>query len=98
MPFVGAPAAREACAFDTVAFAHPTMEVQMTKIHFIAVLLSAAAAASFAQTAAPAKSATVPAESASAPAKHKLLKKLKNHKPGAPAADPERSPDKKGGA
>ena len=70
----------------------------MTKIHFIAALLSAAAAASFAQTPAPDKSATPPAASASAPAKHKLLKKLKNHKPGAPAVNPEASPDKKGGA
>ena len=70
----------------------------MTKIHFIAVLLSTAVAASFAQTAAPAKSATVPADSASAPVKHKLLKKLKNHKPGASAVNPEASPDKKGGA
>lgn len=70
----------------------------MTKIPFIAVLLSAAAAASFAQTAASDKSATAQAGAASAPAKHKLLKKIKNHKPGASAADPEDSPDKKGGA
>ena len=70
----------------------------MTKTPFIAVLLSAAAAASFAQTAAPAKSATAEANSASAPAKHKLVKKLRSHKPGASATDPEDSPDKKGGA
>ena len=70
----------------------------MTKIPFIAVLLSAAAAASFAQSAAPDKSATAQANSASAPAKHKLIKKLKNHKPGASAVDPQDSPDKKGGA
>ena len=70
----------------------------MTKIHFIAVLLAAAGAAAFAQTTAPAKPATAQADGASAPAKHKLLKKLKNHKPGASAVDPEDSPDKKGGA
>jgi hypothetical protein len=70
----------------------------MTKIPFIAVLLSASAAASFAQTADPAKSATAPSNAASAPAKHKMLKKIKNHKPGASAVDPEDSPDKKGGA
>ena len=70
----------------------------MTKIPYIAILLSAAASTSFAQTAAPAKSATPQSDSASAPAKHKLLKKLKNHKRGASAVDPEESPDKKGGA
>ena len=62
----------------------------MIKMNFIAVLLSVASVAAFAQ-------ASAPADAASAPVKHKLLKKLKNHKPGAPAADPERSPDKKGG-
>jgi hypothetical protein len=70
----------------------------MTKIHLIAVLLSATATTSFAQTAAPAKTGTAQANSASAPAKHKLIKKLKSHKPGASAVDPEDSPDKKGGA
>ncbi len=70
----------------------------MTKIPFVAALLCAVAAASFAQTATPAKPATAQADSASAPVKHKLLKKLKNHKPGASAVDPEDSPDKKGGA
>jgi hypothetical protein len=74
------------------------MEVQMTKIHLIALLLSATSAASFAQTAAPAQAAPAPANSASAPVKHKLLKKLKNHKPGASAVDPEAQIDKKGGA
>lgn len=62
----------------------------MTKAHLLAIVLSVTAAASFAQTPAP-------ADAASTPAKHKLLKKLKNHKPGEPAVDPERSPDKKGG-
>ncbi len=62
----------------------------MIKMNFIAVLLSVASVAAFAQ-------ASAPADAASAPVKHKLLKKLKNHKPGAPATDPERSPDKKGG-
>jgi hypothetical protein len=70
----------------------------MTKTSFIAVLLSATAAVSFAQTPTPAKSADAPANSASAPEKHKLLKKLKNHKPGASAVDPEAQLDKKGGA
>ena len=65
----------------------------MIKAHLIAIALSVTAVASFAQAPAPA-----PADPASAPTKHKLLKKLKNHKPGAPASDPERSPDKKGGA
>ena len=63
----------------------------MIKVHLIAIALSVTAVASFAQ-------APAPADPASAPTKHKLLKKLKNHKPGAPASDPERSPDKKGGA
>ena len=58
--------------------------------HLLAVVLSVTSVASFAQ-------ASAPADAASAPVKHKLLKKLKNHKPGAPAIDPERSPDKKGG-
>ena len=64
--------------------------IQMTKALFIAILLAVTSAASFAQ-------ASSPADSASAPTKHKLLKKLKNHKPGAPATNPEASPDKKGG-
>ena len=63
----------------------------MIKTYLIAIALSVTAAASFAQ-------APAPADAASAPTKHKLLKKLKNHKPGAPASDPERSADKKGGA
>lgn len=63
----------------------------MIKSSLIAILLSFAAAVSFAQ-------ASAPADPASAPAKHKLLKKLKNHKPGAPASNPEASSDKKGGA
>ncbi len=63
----------------------------MIKTPLIAIALSVAVAASFAQTAAP-------AAAASAPTKHKALKKLRNHPPGAPASDPERSPDKKGGA
>lgn len=63
----------------------------MIKAHLIAIALSVTSAASFAQ-------APAPADPASAPTKHKLLKKLKNHKPGAPASDPERSADKKGGA
>jgi hypothetical protein len=66
----------------------------MIKAPLIAILLSVIALDSFAQAAA---QASAPAEAASAPTKHKLLKKLKNHKPGAPAVDPERSPDKKGG-
>ncbi len=60
----------------------------MTKALLIAILLSATAVAASAQ-------ASAPADPASAPAKHKLIK---NHKPGAPATDPEKSPDKKGGA
>ena len=67
----------------------------MTKFPLIAVLLSATAFSAFAQTAAAPVS---PAPAASAPTKHKLLKKLKNHKPGASAVNPETSPDKKGGA
>ena len=62
----------------------------MTKALFIAILLAVTSAASFAQ-------ASAPADAASAPTKHKLLKKLKNHKPGASATNPETSPDKKGG-
>ena len=67
----------------------------MTKAPLIAILLAVAAGASFAQADA---QASAPAQAASAPKKHKLLKKLKNHKPGQPAVDPEASPDKKGGA
>lgn len=63
----------------------------MIKSSVIAIALSVFTVASFAQ-------ASAPAASASAPVKHKLLKKLKNHKPGAPATNPETSPDKKGGA
>jgi hypothetical protein len=63
----------------------------MIKTPLIVIALSVAAAAAFAQT-------STPADAASAPAKHKMLKKLRNHKPGAPASDPERSADKKGGA
>ncbi len=66
----------------------------MIKAALIATLLSIIAVGSFAQAV---PQASAPGEAASAPAKHKLLKKLKNHKPGAPAVDPERSPDKKGG-
>jgi hypothetical protein len=62
----------------------------MIKAPLIAIVLSVAAVASFAQ-------ASAPADSASAPVKHKWIKKLKNHKPGAPATNPEASPDKKGG-
>jgi len=62
----------------------------MTKVHFIAIILSVTAATSFAQ-------ASAPGDSASAPAKHKFLKKLKSHKPATPATDPEASADKKGG-
>ncbi len=63
----------------------------MIKANLVAIALSVSAIGSFAQ-------APAPADSASAPTKHKLMKKLKSHKPGAPASDPERSPDKKGGA
>ncbi len=63
----------------------------MIKAHLIAIALSLTAAAALAQ-------APAAADPASAPTKHKMLKKYKNHKPGAPASDPERSPDKKGGA
>lgn len=63
----------------------------MIKANFVAILLSVTAVAAFAQ-------ASAPAASASAPEKHKMLKKLRNHKPGASATDPERTPDKKGGA
>jgi hypothetical protein len=76
------------------------MDVQMTTKPLLAILLCVTAAVSFAQTAAPANPAPAQATAtaASAPEKHKLLKKLKNHKPGAPATNPETSPDKKGGA
>ena len=62
----------------------------MTKTTLVAVLLSVTTAAAFGQ-------ASAPGGAASAPEKHKLLKKLKNHKPGASATNPETSPDKKGG-
>ncbi len=62
----------------------------MTKAHLIAIILSVAAVTSFAQ-------ASAPSDPASAPTKHKLLKKLKSHKPASPATNPEASPDKKGG-
>jgi len=64
--------------------------IAIMKKPLIALLLSSFAVASFSQA------ASTPAQPASAP-KHKLLKKLKSHKPGASAVDPERSPDKKGG-
>ena len=57
----------------------------------LATALSAFAAVAIAQASAPAA-----APAASAP-KHKLLQKLKNHRPASAAVDPERSPDKKGG-
>ena len=63
----------------------------MTKTPLIAIVLSVVAGACFAQ-------ASAPADAASSPAKHRFVKKLRNHKPGAPAVDPERTPDKKGGA
>lgn len=69
----------------------------MIKAPLIAILLSVIGVDAFAQAAPPAP-APAPAEAASAPTKHKLMKKLKNHKPGASAVDPERNPDKKGGA
>ena len=69
----------------------------MIKAPLIAILLSVIGVDAFAQAAPPAP-APAPAEAASAPTKHKLMKKLKNHKPGASAMDPERNPDKKGGA
>ena len=69
----------------------------MIKAPLIAILLSVIGVDAFAQAAPPAP-APAPAEAASAPTKHKLMKKLKNHKPGASAVDPERTPDKKGGA
>ena len=74
------------------------MGVQMTKKPLLAILLCVIAAPTFAQTTAPANPAPAQATAASAPEKHKLAKKLKNHKPGAPATNPEASPDKKGGA
>ncbi len=61
----------------------------MTRSLFVATLLAFSAAACLAQ-------ASAPAEAASAP-KHKWIKKLKNHRPGAPATNPEATPDKKGG-
>jgi hypothetical protein len=64
--------------------------IAIMKKPLIALLLSSFAVASFSQA------ASAPAQAASAP-KHKLLKKLKSHKPAAPATDPENSPDKKGG-
>ena len=63
----------------------------MIKLCLLSIALCVAAAATFAQ-------APAPAGSASAPVKHKLPKKLRIHKPAQPAQDPERSPDKKGGA
>jgi hypothetical protein len=62
----------------------------MFKTILIAGLLSVAAPTSFGQ-------ASAPTDAASSAAKHQWAKKLKNHKPAAPASDPERSPDKKGG-
>ena len=69
----------------------------MIKAPLIVILLSVIGVDALAQAAPPAP-APAPAEAASAPTKHKLMKKLKNHKPGASAVDPERNPDKKGGA
>ena len=57
----------------------------------LATLLCAIAISALAQASAPAAS-----PAASAP-KHKLIQKLKNHRPASAAVDPERSPDKKGG-
>ncbi len=56
-----------------------------------ATVLFAIATSAFAQASAPAAS-----PAASAP-KHKLLQKLKNHRPASAAVNPEASPDKKGG-
>jgi hypothetical protein len=61
----------------------------MTRSLFVATLLALSATACFAQASAPADAASTP--------KHKWIKKLKNHKPGASATNPETSPDKKGG-
>ncbi len=60
------------------------------KKFLLTLLLSTLAAGSFAQ-------ASQPAPAASSP-RHKLLKRLKSHKPATPAINPETSPDKKGGA
>ena len=71
----------------------------MLKYLFICAALATAAASSFAQsTAATGDAAATPPEAAaSKPAKHKWIKKLRSHKPGASAVNPETSPDKKGG-
>lgn len=63
----------------------------MLKLCLLSIALCVAAAATFAQ-------APAPSGSASSAVKHKLPKKLRIHKPGQSAEDPERSPDKKGGA
>ena len=73
----------------------------MIKNLLVCMALAAATASSFAQSAAAmtrVAPAAAPDGAASAPAKHKWIKKIKNHKPGAPAVNPEASPDKKGGA
>ncbi len=67
----------------------------MIKSSLTAVALVIGAVTSFAQNA-PATSPS-PASAASAPQKHKLIQKLKNHKPGQPASNPELSPFKSGG-
>ena len=67
----------------------------MIKLFLTAIGLAFAAATSFAQSAAAVS--PPPAQAASAPQKHKLLQKLKNHKPGQPASNPEATPFKSGG-
>ena len=73
----------------------------MIKNLLVCMTLAAGTVSCFAQSAAAmtrADAATAPNGAASAPVKHKWIKKIKNHKPGAPAVNPEASPDKKGGA
>ena len=73
----------------------------MIKNLLLCMTLAMATASSFAQSAA-AMTRVAPASgpdgAASAPVKHQWAKKLKNHKPGAAAVNPEASADKKGGA
>ncbi len=77
-------------------------ESNMIKSSLTAVTLALAAATSFAQSATavsmpPQGASSSPAHAASAAKTHKLLQKLKNHKPGQPASNPETSPFKSGG-
>jgi len=71
----------------------------MNKSIFVAILLSAAAVLVHAQAISTAANTSASATTATpAKAKNKLLSKLKGHKRGADAVNPEASPFKKGGS